>query len=110
MENFDVRREGDRATVAPRGDVVATAVADLRQTMRDLVRGGVREMVVDLHSAEMMDSTGIGLLLAGYNSLGQAGGKFSVVGASPEILELLRTMRVHQRFTVEGREPAAGKA
>lgn len=103
MANFEIRRDGVRATVIPAGDVVASAVETLRPAMRDLVRSGVRELVLDLGRAEMMDSMGIGLLLSGYNSLEKAGGKFSVVEAAPEILELLHSMRIHQHFPVAGR-------
>ena len=103
MADFEIRREGDRATVAPEGDVVASSVAELRPAMRNLLRSGVREIVFDLGRAEMMDSIGIGLLFSAYNSLSQAGGKFSVTGASAEMLELLRSLRVNQHFGVSGR-------
>jgi hypothetical protein len=42
-------------------------------------------------------------MLSAFNSISAAGGGFSVVGASREILELLRTMRVQQHFPVSGR-------
>jgi anti-sigma B factor antagonist len=106
MASFEIRRERDCATVIPAGDVVASSVAELRPALRDAVRGGVREIVFDLGRAEMMDSTGIGLLLSAFNSISQVGGKFSVVQASSEILDLLRTMRVHQHFPVAGRGEA----
>jgi len=103
MASFEVLREKDCATVAPTGDVVASSVSELRPAMRDLVRSGIREMVLDLGRAEMIDSTGIGLMLSAYNSLSAAGGKFSVIHASTEMVELLRTMRVQQHFQVSGR-------
>jgi anti-sigma B factor antagonist len=103
MTNFEIRREGNCVTVAPATDVVASLVGELRPAMRDLVRSGVRQMVLDLGRAEMVDSTGIGLMLSAFNSISAAGGEFSVVGASREILELLRTMRVQQHFPVSGR-------
>jgi anti-anti-sigma factor len=104
MPNFDVQQESQCATVIPAGDVVASAVSELRPLMRDLVRSGVREMVFDLVRVEMIDSTGIGLLLSAHNSMTQTGGKFSVVRASAEVMDLLRTMRLHQHFAVSGRE------
>jgi len=103
MPSFETRREGERATLTPAGDVVASSVGELRPVMRDLVREGVREIVLDLGNTQMLDSTGIGLLLSGHNSLAQAGGKLSVIEASKDVLELLRTMRVHQHFDVSGR-------
>ena len=103
MATFEIRRESDCATVVPTGDVVASSVRELRPAMRDLVRSGVHEMVFDLSQTQMIDSTGIGLLLSAYNSISKTGGKISVVQASAEILDLLRTMRIHQHFSVSGR-------
>jgi len=103
VANFEIRRKAGCAMVIPAGDVVATSVSELRPAMRDLLRAGVQDMILDLAHAEMLDSTGIGLLLAAYNSISKAGGTFSVVKASDEIVELLRSMRVHQHFSVSGR-------
>jgi len=103
MANFEIRREGVCATVIPSGDVVASSVADLRPVLRDLVRSGAREVILDLGHAEMLDSMGIGLLLSAHNSVAQTGGTFSVIEASPEIVELLYSMRVHQHFRVAKR-------
>jgi anti-anti-sigma regulatory factor len=45
----------------------------------------------------------LGLLLSAYNSLSKVQGKFAVVNASDEILDLLRTLRIHQHFPIAGR-------
>jgi anti-anti-sigma factor len=59
-------------------------------------------MVLDLANTRMLDSSGIGLLIAAHNSIRKAGGQMSVIHASPEIVDLLRTMRIHQHMTVAG--------
>ena len=102
--NFEIRREGDAAVVATHGDVVASSVPELRPALRDLVRSGLRDMVVDLVDTTMIDSTGVGLLLSAFNSLSKVQGKFAVVNASDEILDLLRTLRIHQHFPIAGRD------
>src|SRR6266704_910156 len=103
MADLEIRREGDATVVAPQGDVLSSSVPQMRIAMRDLVNSGVREMIFDLGGVSMIDSSGLGLVLAAFNSMTTAGGKFSVVRASDEILELLRSMRVHQHFAVSGR-------
>jgi anti-anti-sigma regulatory factor len=50
----------------------------------------------------MVDSTGIGLLISAHNSLKKAGGDLTVIHASKDILDLFRTMRIHQHFSVSG--------
>jgi anti-anti-sigma factor len=70
--------------------------------MRGIVQDGVRELVVDLTGVQMVDSSGIGLLISAHNSLRKVGGRLAVVHASAEILELFQTMRMHQHFSVSG--------
>jgi anti-anti-sigma factor len=83
--------------------MVAASIPELRSKMREAVAEGVRELVVDLTDVQMVDSSGIGLLISAHNSLHKAGGRLSVIQASPEILQLFQTMRMHQHFTVSGK-------
>lgn len=96
-------REDNKAVVRPAGDdIVAASIPELRSKMRRAVEEGVRELVVDLTEVQMVDSSGIGLLISAYNSLRKVGGSLAVIHASAEILELFQTMRMHQHFSVSG--------
>jgi len=87
----------------PEGDIVAASANELRGKLRDLVNNGARQLVIDLEKTKMVDSVGLGLLIASHNSLQKVGGQLSIVRASADILELLTTMRIHQHFSVSGR-------
>jgi anti-anti-sigma factor len=102
MSNATLTRTEDRVMVQPNGDVTAPAVPELREVLRGAVAEGVREVVLDLSNAKMLDSCGIGLLIAVHNSLRKAGGKLGVIHASQEIVALLQAMRIHQHFSVTG--------
>lgn len=98
-----VTREDNKAVVRPdRDGIVAASLSELRSKMREVVKEGVRELVIDLADVQMVDSAGIGLLISAYNSLRRVGGQFAVIHVSPEILELFQTMRMHQHFSVSG--------
>jgi anti-anti-sigma factor len=98
-----VTREDGKAIVRPAGDsIVAASIPELRSQMRAIVADGVRDLVIDLTNVNMVDSSGIGLLISAYNSLRKLGGQLAVINASAEILELFRTMRMHQHFSVSG--------
>jgi anti-sigma B factor antagonist len=98
-----VTREETKAIVRPDGDsIVAASVPELRMKMRGIVEEGVSELIVDLTDVVMVDSSGIGLLISAYNSLRKAGGQLAVIHASADVLELFRTMRMHQHFSVSG--------
>jgi anti-anti-sigma factor len=98
-----VTREDNKTVVRPAGDnIVAATIPELRSKMREIVEEGVQELVVDLTDVQMVDSSGIGLLISAYNSLRKAGGRLAVIHASAELLELFKTMRMHQHFSVSG--------
>ena len=100
----ETEQEHTQAMVHPAGDVVVATIGGLRQEMQGMLSAGVREITVDLSDVQMMDSRGIGLLISAHNSLRKVGGTLAVVHASKDILELLRTMRIHQHFSVSGDE------
>jgi anti-anti-sigma factor len=98
-----VTREDNKTVVRPAGDnIVAATIPELRSKMREIVEQGVHELVVDLTDVQMVDSSGIGLLISAYNSLRKVGGSLAVIHASAELMELFQTMRMHQHFSVSG--------
>jgi anti-sigma B factor antagonist len=98
-----ISREDTRAVVRPSGDtIVAATLPELRAKMRGIVAEGVKDLTVDLADVRMVDSSGIGLLIAAYNSLRKVGGQLSLIHVSADLMDLFRTMRMHQHFTVSG--------
>lgn len=98
-----VTREDTKAIVRPSGDtIVAATIPELRSKMRGIVEEGVKDLTVDLADVRMVDSSGIGLLISAYNSLSKVGGQFALIHVSPELMDLFKTMRMHQHFTVSG--------
>jgi anti-anti-sigma factor len=90
------------AIVQPEGDLVAGRLPVFRSRLRELVASGVLHLMVDLTGVQSVDSAGIGLLVAAHNSLKKSGGELAVIHASRDILDLLRTMRIHQHFNISG--------
>jgi len=87
-------------TVSLEGDLTAAQVSALRLQIKGVIAGGVLALVVDLTRCVMVDSSGIGLLVATYNSLKKLGGTLTIVGASKDLRELFRTMRLQQHFRI----------
>ena len=98
-------RDGDKAVIRPAIDLVAGSVPELRTQMRGVVDEGARELVIDLANVQMVDSSGIGLLVSAHNSLNRLGGRLAVIHASKDLLDLFHTMRIHQHFSVSGDDP-----
>jgi anti-anti-sigma factor len=100
MTNTVITWKERDALVQPAGNVVAALVPELRSALRGALANGVREMIIDFAHVEMVDSTGLGLLISAHNSICKAGGRLAVIHASKEILDLFRSMRIHQHFSV----------
>ena len=100
MTNTLITWKEQGALVQPAGDVVAALVPELRSALREALAKGARQMTIDFAQVAMVDSTGLGLLISAHNSISKAGGRLAVIHASKEILELFRSMRIHQHFSV----------
>jgi anti-anti-sigma factor len=98
-----VTREDNRAVVRPPGEnLVAAELPELRAKLRGILEEGVRDIVIDLAAVQMVDSSGIGLMMAAHNSLRKVGGQFALIHASEDLLALFQSMRMHQHFSVTG--------
>ncbi len=102
MNDRVVSQDLTGAVVQPAGDLVAARLPALRATLREMVESGLSRLTLDLSAVHALDSSGIGLLISAHNSLKKAGGELNVIHACPDILELFRTMRIHQHFDVSG--------
>ena len=100
MLDADLRRDGDTLTVAPHGVLGPDLVAGLRPEVRQHIAAGVHHIVFDLGQTRALDSTGVGLLIAVYNSLKACGGSLRVVEVRPDILRMLTTMRLDRHFSI----------
>ena len=57
------------ATVKPNQDVVASLSNELRTTLKQALDAGATDIILDLVGVEMIDSSGLGAMIAGHNSL-----------------------------------------
>lgn len=102
MAQPKIIENGDSVVFLPGTDIIASEVPDLRNKLKTIVTNGTKSLEVDLTNINMVDSTGIGLLISLYNSLQKNGGKLSVVHASTDLLELFKSMRIDRHFTITG--------
>jgi anti-anti-sigma factor len=92
------------ATVSLDGALTLAEAQQLRPRLQQAVAEGISSVVFDLGRSDVVDSSGIGLLIATHNSLKAKGGRLRVVNVSPEILNLFKAMRLDRHFAVEGRQ------
>jgi anti-sigma B factor antagonist len=94
------KRQSVEKVIKPGKDIVASMADGFRTDLLKAVNSGVNKLNIDLEGVEMVDSVGIGVLVAAHNSLNKAGGSMAVSNASEDICKLFRTMRLDQHFQV----------
>ncbi|QLA17846.1 STAS domain-containing protein [Desulfolutivibrio sulfoxidireducens] len=94
--------EAGCAVVRPGRDIVASAAEDLRAELKKVMAQGPGALTVDLAGVGMIDSVGLGLLVAAHNTLGKSGEKLRIRNTGSDILGLFRTMRLDRHFVLEG--------
>ena len=83
---------------APSGDIVAANAQSAKDELRGLVGSSSGEFLVDLAGVRMIDSKGLGILIATVNSLESAGRGMRVVGANEDLLGLFKMMRLDRHM------------
>jgi anti-anti-sigma factor len=68
-----------------------------------LIKKGYNQITIDLESAEVIDSSGIGILVATYNELQNMNGNLAVINANENIMKMLRIMRLDTHFSISGK-------
>jgi anti-anti-sigma factor len=103
MAAFVIEQNDQQGSVKLTGDLTAIVVPDLQAGIKEVLGKGVRNVVFDLASTAMLDSSGMGILIATANSLAPYGGKIRVTNVCPEIFRLLQSMRLTARLNVSER-------
>jgi anti-anti-sigma factor len=103
MADFVIDHKDLQGSVRLTGDLTAGLVPELQAALKQVLHKGARDLVFDLASTRMLDSSGMGLLIAAANSLAAMGGMVRVTNVSPDIFRLLQSMRLTARLNVSGR-------
>lgn len=84
---------------------------DFRKELKEvLAEGPIKQAVADFEQVMVIDSHGIGVLSALYNSLKKKGGSLRVINTSAEIAYLLKSMRLDHYFPIELRSETPGNS
>jgi anti-sigma B factor antagonist len=91
---FEVSREGPVVVVEPmEARLDAQHAIEFRDAMLRLVDAGEHQLVLDLTHVELVDSSGLGVLVAVLKRLGSRG-VLVVCGARPPVASLFRLTRL----------------
>ena len=86
--------------VTPGKDIVTPMAEEFRAELLELVEDGVKALTVDLDGVGVVDSVGLGVLIAAHNSLQKDDGIFTIINASEDIYNLFKVMCLDQHFEI----------
>jgi len=98
--SIDTDRRGDTAVLHVAGEVDVFTAPQLREALVGALDDGCRDVVVDLQGVDFLDSTGLGVLVAGLKRVRQYGGDLSLVCTREHILKILDVTGLIKVLTV----------
>ena len=108
---IETTRRGDTAVLGVAGEVDVFTAPQLREALVGALDDGARDVVVDLEGVDFLDSTGLGVLVAGLKRVRQHGGDLSLVCTREHILKILDVTGLIKVLTVhDSLEAAAPQA
>ena len=102
MSSSEITTSGTAIQVKPGRNIVASMTDEFRSELHVLVQEKPDQIIIDMAGVEMVDSVGIGVMIAVHNSLTKNGGTLKIINADKNILNLFKTMRLNRHFAVEG--------
>lgn len=103
MASYRVECVDGNCRLCVSGGLTAVLVPEIQQALRKELADGAERITFDLAETTMLDSSGIGLMIAASNSLSQKADSIAVINTAPEIVKLLASMRLVSRLKVSGR-------
>lgn len=83
------------------GDMVGGPDATLlSEKIHELIKSGKNSILVDMEGAAWMNSSGLGILIAGLTTVRNSGGELKLLHLAQKIQELLRITKLDKVFEV----------
>jgi len=92
--------------VALSGRLDVHSVADVRAVLHAAIDAGDGDLVVDLSAVDLVDATGLGVLVGADRRAKLAGRRVVLRDVRPRLLRILRATRLHRVLTIEVALPA----
>jgi anti-anti-sigma factor len=86
------------------GVLDVSTVHDVRLAVHAAVDDGAGDLFVDLGDVEMLDATGLGMLVGAHRRAGRAARRLVLRNLSPQLVRLLRVSRLNRILVVEPAE------
>jgi anti-sigma B factor antagonist len=104
----DVRQSGDVAIVDLAGRItLGDGSGMIRNTIKELLAGGRKNVLLNLKDVTYIDSAGLGELVSAFASVNNAGGNIKLLHVQGKVRDLLQITKLYTVFPAFDDEMAA---
>jgi len=106
--NIHTRTVGDAHILDINGKIIlGQGTMVVRNTIKDLLHSGVKNIVLNLAEVNYIDSSGVGELVSSFASVAKEGGQLKLLNLTTRVKEILAITRLLTVFQVFDDEQAA---
>ncbi len=98
MEMYAIEVVGDLMILRADGGLNASTAGQLSEQVTALVKGGVRNIIVDCSKLDIISSIGLGSLLLLHTRSKSAGGEVKLCGLKGSIVQIVRMTKLDSLF------------
>jgi anti-sigma B factor antagonist len=84
--------------------------AALRDSIRDLLTAGHKQILLNLANVHYMDSTGLGTLVSAFTSVRKQAGELKLVNLTDKVTDLMQITKLYTVFDIANDEATAVKS
>lgn len=99
-ENFQVTQSGDETRILVRGMLDVNTAPGLAEVVDDIIGERRTKVVVDLAALDIIDSSGVAVLVKLYKGVRSGGGHVQITGARDQPLAIFKLLRMDKVFAI----------
>jgi anti-sigma B factor antagonist len=105
---LSTRQVGDVTVIDVSGRItLGEGSSTLRDALRDMVKNGHKDILLNLKDVSYIDSSGIGELVSAYTTITNGGGHLKLLGLTHRVKDLLQITKLYTVFDIHEDEAHA---
>lgn len=98
---MDIINHDGKTTIVLEGDLTSEDLNLFKEAVQQEIKNGQRTISIDFSNTVVVDSMGIGCLVATYNTLKTIDGALILTNMPDNLKDIFHTMRLDRIFTIE---------
>jgi anti-sigma B factor antagonist len=99
-ENFQVTHAADETRILVRGMLDVNTAPSLAEIVDEIIKERRHRVAVDLAALDIIDSSGVAVLVKLYKGVRSAGGQVQITGARDQPLAIFKLLRMDKVFAL----------